>query len=162
MSTYSGRRKPDARHRSSLFLSALAIALVGLCVNVLALSVAADDLSWQPLDNCTPADLDAEQFDAQPSSSDTPFAKHACGDLFDIAFATADCLLAPPLMSVHALVVCDAGREPLLPEHFLPNGEIGPPLGNTELRARPLLLSHLAVFANRKTSTASFDRRNTQ
>jgi hypothetical protein len=71
--------------------------------------------------------------DSDDDGNPTPDAHSSTckfGDFANAILLPVDVVLPHTLMPVHALAVCDAATEPLLPRHFLPNAETGPPADN--------------------------------
>jgi hypothetical protein len=155
---------------------------VGLAAKALVPDLVYDDLACKVFDdpgNATTDDGDDDGKPAPPTDSTYKF-----GDFAKAILVTVDLALPHSLMPVHALAVSDAATETLLPDHFLPNAETGPPAGivlgaTTASRASRLLgtvgtvkrsglprpsLSNpqqqpTIVFAENGTTPCSFPRR---
>jgi hypothetical protein len=87
-----------------------------------------DDFACKVLDDSGNATTDDTDDNGKPAP-DVDSAKCKCPEFAKAILATLDILLPHALMPVHALLACDAATEPLLPDHFLPNAETGPPGG---------------------------------
>src|SRR5207247_1646229 len=120
---------------------ALSLALVGLAAKAIMPGFADDDVACKVLDDSGNATTDDTDDDGKPAP-DVGSAKGKCGELAKAILVTLDLLLPHALMPVHALAVCDAATEPLLPDHFLPNAETGPPDGVRSGRLPCPSLSH--------------------
>jgi hypothetical protein len=142
----------------------LSLALVGLASKAFIPSILDDDIVGKVLDdagNATPDDADSN---GKPAP-DIDSAKCKCPEFAKALLATLDILLPHALMPVHALLVCDAATEPLLPDHFLPNAETGPPVRLCSSPRSHLFLFHPPppppiIIAENGTTPCSFPRRS--
>ena len=162
----------------------MSLALVGLAAKAIVPGILDGDVACKVFDdsgNATADDTDDDGKPAPPTDSNCKF-----GDFAKAILVTVDLGLPHSLMPVHGFAASDAVTEPLLPDHFLPNAETGPPaaiaLGaTTASRATRLLgtvgtvrysgrlprqsLSHLKqqppiAFAEYRTTPRSFPRRS--
>jgi hypothetical protein len=111
---------------------ALSLAFVGLAAKAIIPDLVYDDLAH--LVSADPGSATACDGDGDDDGKLVPHDGLTMGKFGDFAKAildTVDLGLPHSLMPVHALAVSDAATEPLLPDHFLPNAETGPPAGIT-------------------------------
>jgi hypothetical protein len=182
-------RKAVHKHATLPLCPILATIVLSLALAALAAKALLPDLSYDELASLASADPgNATTDDGDDDGKPVPQTDSACkfGDFAKAILVTVDFALPHSLMPVHALAVTDAAITPLLPDHFLPNAETGPPariaLGATTVsRAAWLLgsvgtvrrsgrfphayLSHpqqqpTIVFAENGTTPHSFPRRS--
>ena len=122
------RRSATPVCRSWFILAALTLALTGLTTRAILPGIVDDDLVCKALDDPGNATTDDTNDDGKPAP-DVDSAKCKCGEFAKAMVVAVDSTLPHSLMPVHALAVSDAATEPLLPDHFLPNAETGPPPG---------------------------------
>ena len=120
---------PDATLRVCPLLSAivLSLALVGLVAKAFIPGYDYDDLTCQASADPGNATNDDTDDDGKPAPQTNSTCKF--GDFAKAILVTVDLALLRSLMPVHALAIPDAAITPLLPDHFLPNAETGPPAG---------------------------------
>ena len=120
-----------------------------------------DDVACKVLNDSGNATTDDTDDNGKPPP-DVDSAKCKCGELAKATLVTLDTLVLHTLMPVHALAVCDAVTEPLLPDHFLPNAETGPPAGMAQRAitslSRPPQHPPI-IIAENGTTPCSFPRR---
>ncbi len=105
----------------------LSLALVGLAAKSFIPGIVGDFACRVAADSGS-ATTDDNDDDGKPSpDNDSTTCKF--GDLTKAILVTVDLALPHLLMPVHALAVPDTTTEAVLPDHFLPNAEIGPPGG---------------------------------
>jgi len=103
----------------------LSLALVAVAAKAIVPGILDDDVACKVFDdssNATNDDTDDDGKPAPPTDSNCKF-----GDFAKAILVTVDLGLPHSLMPVHGLAASDAVTEPLLPDHFLPNAETGPP-----------------------------------
>jgi hypothetical protein len=111
--------------RPLLTVVVLSFALLGLATKAFIPAIV-DDFWCRASVDPGSATTDDTNDDGKPSPDDD---STTCkfGDFAKAILVTVDLALSHSLIPVHSLVVCDAATEPLLPDHFLPNAETGPP-----------------------------------
>jgi hypothetical protein len=118
----------------------LSLALVGLAAKALIPSFVDNDAACKVFDDSGNATTDDTDDDGKPAPQTDSTCK--CGDFAKAILVTLDLVLPHTLMPVHALAVSDAATEALLPDHFLPNAETGPPVRLCSSPRACLFLSH--------------------
>jgi hypothetical protein len=108
--------------------AALTLALTGLTTKAIIPGIVDDDLACKAFDDSGNATTDDSDDDGNPAPHDD-LTTSKFGAFAEAILVTVDSVLPQTLIPVHALAVCDAATEPLLPDHFLPNAETGPPAG---------------------------------
>ena len=122
------RRSATPVCRSWFIFPALALALTGFTTKAIIPGIVDDDFACAVLDDSGNATTDDTDDDGKPVPG-ADSAKGKFGACADAVLVIVDSALSYSLIPVHALAVPDEATEPLLPDHFLPNAETGPPPG---------------------------------